>query len=59
MVMRPRPGQLNTCSTMMEPPNSTGISMPITVMTVSSALRSACLLTTRNRPMPLALAVRR
>ena len=59
MVISPSPGQENTCSTITAPPKSVGICMPITVTMGSSALRRACLLITRKRPMPLARAVRR
>src|SRR6218665_2280623 len=55
---RPRPGQLNTASTRIEPPSRKPNCRPIIVTTGISALRSVCLNTTLDSRTPLARAGR-
>jgi hypothetical protein len=52
------PGQEKMVSVSTAPPSSVPVSRPITVMTGTRALRSACTNTTRAGDRPLARAVR-
>src|SRR6185436_2592213 len=58
ITSRPRPGQLNTVTTMMAPPRRYPMSSPSTVTMDSEAFLSACPRVTRAGAIPLACAVR-
>jgi hypothetical protein len=57
-MARPSPGTPKACSTATEPPSTKPSRTPEMVITGSSALGSACRITTRPSLSPLARAVR-